>query len=118
MKLAISTEGSNVSKHFGKCEIFTIYEIIEGQVKNAEVLITSQHLQGELVPFLKAQGVDVILTGSMGSGAQDKVEKYKLLAYLDIEGTLEQVVADYISGKLTSDQPQNCNGCCGCQNKQ
>lgn len=113
VKLAIATEGKCVSKHFGKCEMFTIYEIIEGQVISKDVLDTSQHLQGELVPYLKSQGVNVILTGSMGSGAKDKVDQLKLLAYSDIEGELEQVVVDYLSGKLTSDKPTHCGGCCG-----
>lgn len=113
MKLAIATDGNLISKHFGKCEAFTVYEIIEGQVVSRHKLDTSQHLQGELVPYLKSQGVDVILAGSMGSGAKDKVDQLKLLAYSDIEGSLEQVVADYLSGKLTSDRPGSCNGCCG-----
>lgn len=117
MKLAIATEGSHVSKHFGKCEVFTVYEIIEGQVKGSEVIDTSEHLQGKLVPFLKAQGVDVILAGSMGSGAEEKVKDMKLLAYTDIEGSLDAVVTDYISGKLTSDKKMNCGGCCGCHHK-
>lgn len=113
VKLAIATEGKIVSKHFGKCEMFTIYEIIEGEVVSKDMLDTSQHLQGELVPYLKNQGVNVILTGSMGSGAKDKVDQLKLLAYSNIEGELEQVVADYLSGKLTSDKPTHCGGCCG-----
>lgn len=118
MKLAIATEGHNVSKHFGKCEVFTVFEITAGEIVNKQVLDTSQHLQGALVPFLKEQGVDVILAGSMGNGAQDKVKDLKLLAYTDIEGLINQVVNEYISGKLTSDLPSSCSGCCGgCGNK-
>ena len=34
MKIAIATEGANVSGHFGKCENFTIVEIQNSDVKS------------------------------------------------------------------------------------
>lgn len=114
MKLAIATEENKVSRHFGKCKVFTVYEIIEGQVKNRQLLDTGEHLQGELPSFLKSQGIDVIIAGSIGSGAQEKLNDLKLLFYTEIEGDTEEVVTDYIKGKFTSDKPMNCCGCCGC----
>lgn len=103
MKLAIATIGDSVSEHFGKCDCFTVVEISEGKVINKTVLDTSKHLHGELVPFLKENQIDVILSGGMGSGALEKVNANKILAYIDVKGQVEEVIKDYLSGKLTSD---------------
>ncbi len=114
MILAIATEGQQVSKHFGKCELFTLCEIVKGQVINRSSIDTSKHLHGDLAQYLKDQRVDVVIAGSMGSGAFEKIEALKLLVYPDVEGNIDEVINNYISGSLTSDAP-SCDSCHSCK---
>ncbi|PKM95205.1 MAG: dinitrogenase iron-molybdenum cofactor [Firmicutes bacterium HGW-Firmicutes-1] len=117
MKLAIATDGQQVSKHFGKCEVFTLCEIVEGELINKVEVDTREHLHGELAQYLKDQGADVIIAGSMGSGALEKIEALKILVFPEVEGEIEDVIKNYLNGSLTTDAP-SCDSCHSCKCKQ
>jgi predicted Fe-Mo cluster-binding NifX family protein len=73
VKIAIATEGSSVSAHFGKCETFTIAEIEASKVKNKSVISTEGNQHGLLPGFLASQGVDLVIAGGMGEGARQNL---------------------------------------------
>lgn len=52
MKIAIATEGNNISSHFGKCERFTVVEIENKSIKSKEVVSTEGNQHGLLPSFL------------------------------------------------------------------
>jgi len=52
MKIAIATEGTNVSGHFGKCENFTIAEIENSNLISKVVVNTMGNQHGLLPTFL------------------------------------------------------------------
>lgn len=70
MKIAVASEGKNVSGHFGHCEGFTLYEVEEGKVLKSEFVQNPGHRPGFLPVFLKEKGTDVIIAGGMGGTAQ------------------------------------------------
>jgi hypothetical protein len=63
LKIAIPTEGSDVSSHFGKCGSFTIVEIRDSEVVGRRILDTSENQHGLLPGFLAAQGVSLVIAG-------------------------------------------------------
>ncbi len=66
MKIAIATDGNEVSGHFGHCEGFTMYEISEDEVLGNEFVPNPGHRPGFLPVFLKEKGTDIIISGGMG----------------------------------------------------
>lgn len=112
VKLAIATKSHQVSSDFENSETFMIYEIIQGEITSIIELDTSNHLNQKLVPYLNEKGVDVILTGNMSDNTSEQAEQRKLLVFKDIKGEIEQVVTDYINGKISWDKPTHCGGCC------
>lgn len=73
MKIAIATEGTNVSGHFGKCENFTIVEMENSEVKNKTILNTMGNQHGLLPAFLASHNVNVVIAGCMGEGARQNL---------------------------------------------
>ncbi len=70
MKIAISTDGDQVSAHFGRCPSFTLIEVEDGKVKDREVISNPGHHPGFLPQFFHENGVEYIIAGGAGQRAQ------------------------------------------------
>ena len=70
MKIAVTYEDGKVFQHFGHTEQFKIYEASEGKVLSAQVVDTEGSGHGALAGFLRERGVEVLICGGIGGGAQ------------------------------------------------
>ena len=70
MKIAIPYENGQVFQHFGHSAQFKLYTAEEGRITGAEVVSTDGQGHGALVGFLVRSGVNVLLCGGIGGGAQ------------------------------------------------
>ena len=52
MKLAISTDGGNVSAHFGRCPTYTLVDVEEGNIVAREEIPNPGHRPGFLPGYL------------------------------------------------------------------
>ncbi len=102
MKIAIATEGSIVSAHFGHCEGFTMYEIENELVKSKGFIANPGHKPGFLPVFLKDQNADVIIAGGMGQAASDLFVENGIEVFVGLEGEADLVAEQYAKGQLTS----------------
>jgi len=100
MKIAIASEGKNVSGHFGYCEGFTIYEVFEGETLNKQLTPNPGHRPGYLPVFLKELNVNVIVTGGMGETAQQLFNENGIEVIVGAEGSSDDVLQKYIKGEL------------------
>jgi predicted Fe-Mo cluster-binding NifX family protein len=102
MKIAIATEGANVSGHFGKCENFTIVEIENSDVKSKTVINTAGNQHGLLPAFLASHKVDVVIAGGMGEGARQNLISNDIEIISGASGNIEEVTKAYLDGSLKS----------------
>lgn len=102
MKIAIATEGNNVSGHFGKCENFTIAEIEGSAVKSKTILNTSGNQHGLLPPFLAAHKVNVVIAGGMGEGARQNLMSSGIEIITGVSGEVDEAINAYLNGSLVS----------------
>lgn len=102
MKIAIATEGTNVSGHFGKCENFTVVEIENFEVKSKTILNTEGNQHGLLPAFLASHDVNVVVAGGMGEGARQKLASNNIEIISGASGKIEDVIDAYINGTLES----------------
>ena len=100
MRIAISTDGSQVSTHFGRCPSFTIVEIEGGEIKNKEVINNPGHHPGFIPEFLHKKGVDCIIAGGMGRKAMGFFSEYGINTIVGISGTIEEVLERLKTGTL------------------
>ena len=98
MKIAISTDGNQVSSHFGRCPSFTIIDIEDGEVKSAGVINNPGHHPGFLPEFLKDNGVEYIVAGGMGRKAAGLFNQFGIKTVVGVTGTIEEIV-----GELTNE---------------
>jgi len=100
MKLAISTEGSKVSAHFGRCPAYTIVEIDEGQIKKREQIENPGHSPGFLPNYLSDMGVSCVIAGGMGSRAQNLFRQKNIEPLIGVQGSIDEVIDKFINQEL------------------
>lgn len=102
MKIAIASEGKNVSGHFGHCEGFTIYESQDSKVLNKSFTENPGHRPGFLPVFLKDLGVNIIIAGGMGATAQELFNENKIEVVVGASGSCDDVIEKYLCDELKS----------------
>ena len=68
MKIAVAYDNGNVFQHFGKSEMFKIYDVEDGQIVSGEVMDSNGVGHEALAGLLAEQGVRVVICGGMGAG--------------------------------------------------
>ncbi|HIS80786.1 MAG TPA: FKBP-type peptidyl-prolyl cis-trans isomerase, partial [Candidatus Scatomonas merdavium] len=102
MRIAVTYENGNVFQHFGKTEFFKVYEVKDGQVISSEVIGSNGAGHGALAGLLAGQGVDVLICGGLGGGAQAALAEAGVEVCAGAQGNTDQVVDDYLKGQLVS----------------
>lgn len=100
MKIAIASEGKNISGHFGHCEGFVIYTVDNKEVLKKEFVANPGHRPGYLPVFLKELDVNVIVSGGMGETAQQLFSDNGIEIVVGASGLSDDVVQEYIKGDL------------------
>lgn len=102
MRIAIASEGANVSGHFGKCEYFTIVEIEDSGVKSKDIVNTKGHQHGLLPAFLVSHNVDVVIAGGMGEGARRNLTSNGIEIITGISSSIDEAIREYLNGNMKS----------------
>ena len=74
MKIAVAYENGQIFQHFGHTEYMKLYTVENGEVVSAEVQSTNGSGHGALAGFLRANGVDTLICGGIGGGAQQALD--------------------------------------------
>ena len=109
MKIAVTYAGGLIFQHFGHTAQFKIYEVENGNVVSSQVVDTDGHGHGALAGFLSAQGVDTLICGGIGGGAQMALASAGIKLYGGIAGEADEAVAALLAGTLDCDSAPNCN---------
>ena len=70
MKIAVTYANGQIFQHFGHTEQFKIYEIDGDRIVASEVVDTNGSGHGALAGFLMQHGVNTLICGGIGGGAQ------------------------------------------------
>lgn len=109
MKIAVTYEAGIVFQHFGHTAAFKIYEVENGEVKSSSVVDTAGHGHGALAGFLQAQGVDTLICGGIGGGAQTALNAAGIKFYGGVHGDADDAVMDLLNGTLQFNPCVQCN---------
>lgn len=111
MKIAVTFDKSNgeVFQHFGKTEYFKIYQIDDGKITASEVVSTEGKGHGALAGFLKERGVEALICGGIGGGAQAALADGGIKLYGGTAGNADALVNDFIAGKLVYQEDVKCD---------
>jgi len=100
MKIAISTDGGQVSAHFGRCPEYTIYEVEDNNIVKKEVIPNPGHKPGFLPQYLGNRGVSCIIAGGMGSRAQQLFSERNIQTVIGASGAVDLVIDKFLRGDI------------------
>jgi len=124
MKIAVTYENGNVFQHFGRTEQFKVYDVQDGKVVAADIIGSDGAGHEALAGLLADKGIDVIICGGCGGGAQAALAAAGVELCSGATGNCDDAVEAYLKGELTSqgvtcdhhdndDEESGCGGNCG-----
>ena len=109
MKIAATYENGQIFQHFGHTEQFKIYSTEDGKIINSEVVDTNGSGHGALAGLLSALGVDALICGGIGSGAQIALAKAGIKLYGGVRGSCDAAVEACLGGRLVFNPNVKCD---------
>ncbi len=102
MKIAVTYDNGEVFQHFGKTESFKIYNVEDNTVVSSEIIGSNGTGHGALAGLLAEQGINVLICGGIGGGAQAALTEAGIELCAGAQGNTDQVVEAYLKGELES----------------
>ena len=109
MKLAVTYLNGEVFQHFGHTQQFKIYDVSDGKVQSSEVVDTNGSGHGALASFLKDRGVEALICGGIGGGAQAALAQAGIELFGGVSGSADGAVKAYLAGTLGYDPQVHCD---------
>ena len=100
MKIAVTYDNGQIFQHFGKTEYFKVYEVEDGKVVSSQVISSNGSGHGALAGVLADAGVEVLICGGMGGGAQSALAEAGIEVFAGAQGDADAAVAAYLAGEL------------------
>lgn len=109
MKIAVTYENGQVFQHFGHTEQFKVYDTENGQVMKSEVQNTNGTGHSALAGLLTTLGVNVLICGGIGGGAQTALANAGIKLFGGVQGDADKAVEAFLAGNLVFDPEAKCN---------
>ena len=109
MKIAVTYENGQVFQHFGHTRQFKVYEVENGRVTGSAVVDTAGQGHGALAGFLLGGGVDTLICGGIGGGAQAALAQAGIKLYGGVSGDADEAVQALLTGRLDYDANVHCD---------
>lgn len=102
MKIAVPTREGVVDNHFGHCDHYTIFTIEGDKIVEQMNLPSPQGCgcKSGIAADLQAAGVQVMLAGSMGMGALNKLAAHDIKVVRGCSGDVVALVNAYLAGEV------------------
>ncbi len=109
MRIAVTYDNENVFQHFGQTKLFKTYDVEDGKVVSAQLLDPQGLGHGALVGVLKNAGVDVLICGGIGPGAQNKLRAEGIQLFGGVSGKADDAVDQFLANTLAYNPDVTCN---------
>ncbi|MBQ4559819.1 MAG: NifB/NifX family molybdenum-iron cluster-binding protein [Tyzzerella sp.] len=109
MKIAVTYENGQIFQHFGHTELFKIYEVQDGKITNSQIVETNGSGHGALAGLLSTLGIDILVCGGIGGGAQMALAQTGIKLYGGVSGDADETVEALLNGKLMYNPDVKCN---------
>ena len=102
MRIAATYENGSIFQHFGRTENFKVYDVEDGRVVSSQLIGSDGAGHGALAGLLAGHGIDVLICGGLGAGAQNALMDAGVTVVAGAEGDADKAVLAYLSGDLVS----------------
>lgn len=106
MLIALPTRDGKIDDHFGHCDHYTVVTVENGKVVATDTLASPEGCgcKSDIAPTMARMGIRLLLAGNMGEGAQNVLRANGIQVIRGCQGPIEDVLADYLAGKLVDTQ--------------
>lgn len=109
MKIAVTYAGGVIFQHFGHTAQFKIYNVEDGNIVSEQVIDTNGSGHGALAGLLSSLGVDTLICGGIGSGAQMALAEAGIRLFGGIAGEADAAVEALLAGELEYNPNVRCS---------
>lgn len=109
MKIAVTYDNGQIFQHFGHTEQFKIYTAEDGKIIASKVIDTNGSGHGALAGLLSSLGVDALICGGIGGGAQMALAEAGIKLYGGVSGSPDAAVNALLGGTLGFNPNANCD---------
>lgn len=109
MKIAVTHQMGQIFQHFGHTEQFKLYEVTDGEITAIRIVNTNGSGHGALAGFLKENGVDTVICGGIGGGAQEALRQAGIRLYGGVSGSCDSAVVALLSESLAFNPDVRCD---------
>jgi predicted Fe-Mo cluster-binding NifX family protein len=109
MKIAVTYANGIIFQHFGHTQQFKVYEVQNNEVVSSQVVDTNGSGHGALAGFLSTLGVDVLICGGIGGGAQMALASANIRLFGGVSGDADEAVNAFLCGALEYNPNVKCS---------
>ena len=109
MKIAVTNENGQIFQHFGHCPQFKLYEVENEKIVSAQVVDTNGSGHGALAGFLEENGVNAVICGGIGGGAQMALNQAGILLFGGVQGSADEAVEALLKDELIFNPYVSCD---------
>lgn len=102
MRIAVAYDKGEIFQHFGHTEEFKVYEVEDNKVVSSQVVGSEGQGHGALAGLLSGKGIDVLICGGIGGGAQAALAERGIELCSGASGSADEAVEAYLRGELQS----------------
>ena len=96
MRIAVASEGLDVSTHFSSCTNFNFYKVENGELVEARNLPSQEHLCGSQANFLRQIEVRVLVCGAISERDIEIMSKAGITVVTGASGNALQAADAYL----------------------
>lgn len=100
MRIAVTYDNGEIFQHFGHTEQFKVYEVQDKTIVSSEIIGSEGQGHGALAMLLESKGIDVLICGGIGGGAQAALMEQGIELCAGASGDADQAVEAYLAGEL------------------
>jgi predicted Fe-Mo cluster-binding NifX family protein len=100
MKIAVTYDNGQIYQHFGHCAQFKLYEVEDGKVVSSKIIDATGSGHSLLAGFLMMNGVDDLICGGIGGGAQMALQEAGIQLFGGVSGDADEAVEALLAGQL------------------
>lgn len=108
MKIAVTYENGEIFQHFGHTEHFKLYNTDGTEITESRVVDSPAEGHGALTGFLSENGVEILICGGIGAGAQNSLAEAGITLYGGASGKADDAVKQFLADTLIYDPNVKC----------
>lgn len=100
MRIAVTYDNGQIFQHFGRTEMFKLYDVEDGKVVKVTLLPGAEEGHAALSRQLVENGVNTVICGGLGTGMLNALDAGGIEVCANVTGSADEAVQAYLAGVL------------------